>query len=145
MPMPASNPCVCDLVENDIAYLLFVVDAHERLRQANDLVAILRHPCAFARTIEHQPPLLEPMGIHEAASELVYVQKIHASSVEVMPIGLDPSAQSLSPISDTLRRTVNSCGRDLHERLLWRKLADFRASSPGLSRLARTQSGRLDA
>lgn len=114
MPMPASNPRVRNLVEDDIAHLLFIVNTHERLRQADDLIAKLRHPRPLARTIKHEPPLGEPVGVHELASELVYVQKIHASS--------------LGPASDTFRTLVNSCGWVSHERLLWRRMADSHIS-----------------
>lgn len=135
MPMPASDPRVRNLVENDIAHLLFIVNAHERLRQANDLIAKLRHPRPLARTIKHEPPLGEPVGVHELASELVYVQKIHASS--------------LGPASDTFRTLVNSCGWVSHERLLWRNGEEWRTLletapsspatlSPGLSHLVLT-------
>ncbi len=130
MAMPASDPRMRNLVEDDITYLLFAVDTHERLREADDPIVVLRHPRPLARAINHPPPLRPPMGVHQLASERVYVQKIHTLSV--------------GPISDTLRTCGNCCGWAAHEPFLWRKVADFRASSPGLSRLARTQSGRLE-
>ena len=81
MPVPGAHAGVGDLVQDRLAYLRLVVQAHEVTAECEPASRMVRLAGSTARPVEGQLPIADAGLLHEGARQVQNVGKVHGPTV----------------------------------------------------------------